>query len=196
MELDNGYIAYAFYLTWLVAGFTDFMLHRRTDLPHTSGLHESAFHLLQLALIGAALASCLLFEMGRSVAVLLVALVSLHAVCGYLDTRWAFRRRMLSPMEQHIHSVLDMAPIVGLAWVTAATWPAAITGGWNVTPRQPALDPGVWFAVLLPALLLCVVPAALEFRAAWKARVKAPAGPWPSAGAWRRRLTSGQRRFG
>lgn len=170
MELDNGYIAYACYIAWLLAGFTDFMLHRRTDLPHTSGLYESAFHLLQLALIGAAVASCLLFEMGRTLAVLLAALVSLHAVCGYLDTRWAFGRRVLSPIEQHVHSVLDMAPIVGLGWVIVATWPAAITGGWNLQLRQPALDSRVWFAVLLPALLLCVVPALLEFRAAWKAR--------------------------
>lgn len=179
MQLDIACLAYTFYLSWLVAGFTDFMLHRRTDLPHTSGLRESAFHLLQLALIGTALVSCLLFDMGRSVALVLVALVALHAVCGYLDTRWAFRRRVLSPVEQHVHSVLDMAPVVGLAWVMVATWPAATTGGWRVAFRQPALDPGIWFAMLLPAILLCVVPAALEFWAAWKARAVVAALPEP-----------------
>ena len=31
-------------------------------------------------------------------------------------------------------------------------------------------DPALWVALIVPALLLCGVPAAWEFRAAWRAR--------------------------
>lgn len=163
-------LGYAAYLVWLLAGSVDFVLHRRTDLPHTSGLGESALHLLQLAVIGLALLLCLVFDMGRTIALLLVALVALHAVCGYLDTRWAFGRRLLLPVEQHVHSILDMAPIIGLIWLVVATWPAAVAQGWSPALRQPAPDAPTWGGILLPAIVLCGVPAVLEFRAAWKAR--------------------------
>jgi hypothetical protein len=58
-------------------------------------------------------------------------------------------------------------------WLVATTWPEAITGGWDLAAREPALDVSLWVAVLLPALLLCCWPAALEFRAAWRMRAEA-----------------------
>ncbi|MBN8768995.1 MAG: hypothetical protein J0I01_12465 [Stenotrophomonas nitritireducens] len=45
--------AYAGYLRWLLAGCADFACHRRSDLPHTSGLPESLLHVLQMAPMGA-----------------------------------------------------------------------------------------------------------------------------------------------
>lgn len=173
MKLDGqSLLAYAGYLLWLCAGLFDFLCHRRTDLPRTSGVAESSLHLVQLALIGAAVVFGLLFETGRTVAAVLLALVAAHAVVGYMDTRVAFRRRTLLPVEQHLHSVLDMAPIIALAWLVAATWPAAVSGGWDLAVREPALDLSLWVAVLLPALMLCCWPAVLEFRAAWARRTE------------------------
>lgn len=162
------WLAYGAYLLWLVAGLGDFLTHWRTDLPHTSGVAESATHLLQLALLGIAVVLALACEINQATASLLLALVLAHAGVGYWDTRIAFRRRrVLLPIEQHIHSVLDMAPIVGFAWVMVSTWPAATSGGWTLHLRQPALPGVVWLAVLVPAVMLTVVPALLEFAAAW-----------------------------
>lgn len=48
-------LAYGGYLLWLLAGCLDFACRRRTQLPQTSGLRESAFHLAQLALLGVAM---------------------------------------------------------------------------------------------------------------------------------------------
>jgi hypothetical protein len=166
-------VAYCLYVAWLVAGFGDFLCHRRTNLPRTSGVAESALHLLQLMLLGAGLLIGMAFAVTPLIAVVLLALVLAHAAAGYLDTRTAFlRRRVILPIEQHLHSVLDMAPIVALASLSIATWPAAVDGGWAATLRTPALPWTLWCAVLLPAAVLCVVPALLELRAAVVAKAQ------------------------
>jgi hypothetical protein len=165
------WIAYSGYLVWLSAGLCDFICHRRTDLPHTSGVAESFAHLLQLGLLGTAIVVGLAFEPGRATICAMLVLVVAHAGVGYWDTRIAFQRRRVSlPIEQHIHSVLDMAPIIAFGWVVARSWPAAVNGDWHVALRMPALPASVWVAVLLPAALLCVLPAIAEFRAAVAAK--------------------------
>jgi hypothetical protein len=170
------WIAWAGYLFWLVCGLCDFIAHWRTDLAHTSGVAESAAHLVQLALLGVAVVLGLGFEAGQGSIALLLAIVFAHAVVGYVDTRIAFAApRVVSPFEQHIHSVLDMAPWVALAWLTASTWPAAADAGWPLRMRQPTPPPAWWIAVLAPAIVLCVAPALFEFRAAWRVRGGVPA---------------------
>lgn len=165
------WLAYIAYLVWLAAGLADFACHWRTDLPHTSGVAESTTHLVQLGLLGLAIVLGLAFAMGPAIALALLALVVAHAIVGYVDTRIAFgARRVLRPVEQHVHSVLDMAPIVAFVWLLLSTWPAATSGDWRWQLRQPMLPVGVWLAVLIPAVALCVAPAVLEFRAAWAVR--------------------------
>jgi hypothetical protein len=170
IETSPGMLLYAGYLCWLLAGASDFLCHRRTDLPHTSGLGESRMHLLQLAVCGSGLVLWLALAPGLSLLSMELALVVAHAVFGYLDTRQAFGRRVISPIEQHVHSILDMAPIIAFGILLGSQWPAAWQHGWGLTIRQPPFAPALWILVLAPALLLCVLPALLEFRSAWSAR--------------------------
>lgn len=174
IDTDRWILAYLGYLAWLCAGLFDFLCHRRTDLPRTSGLTESSLHWAQLMLIGAAIMCVLAFAPGKALAAITFALVAAHAVVGYLDTRSAFGRRVILPVEQHLHSVLDMAPVIAWIWMTAVAWPAIVQSDWELLLRRPPLEVSLWVAVLLPALLLCVWPAALEFRAAWAARARSP----------------------
>ena len=161
--------AYCGYLIWLLAGLGDFLCHWRTDLPHTSGVAESVSHSMELALLGLAVVTGLAFEIGPAASWLIFAFVVAHAIVGYVDTRIAFsRQRVIAPIEQHIHSVLDMAPLIGFAWLMIATWPAPIEGDASLQLRQPRLPPGMWIAALLPPVVLCIVPALLELRAAWR----------------------------
>lgn len=162
---DSLLLAYVGYLAWLLAGFGDFACHRYTDLRHTSALRESILHLIQLGLMGTAVVLGVLFEMGRMLALGLLIAVVAHALIGYADTRVAFAKRVLLPVEQHLHSVLDMAPWIALAYALAFTWPDAVAPGWRMTPRIQAFDPGLLAAVIVPAAVLCVVPALLELRA-------------------------------
>lgn len=167
---DLPVIAYAGYLVWLAAGCRDFWCHRRTDLPHTSGLAESGLHLIQLGLIGLAGTIGIVFEASKTIALVLLAAVAVHAIVGVLDTRTAFGRRTLFPSEQHIHSVLDMAPWIALACFVGFATPGFDALSWRVSLRTAGTDPALWVALIVPALLLCGVPAAWEFWAAWQAR--------------------------
>jgi hypothetical protein len=170
IEVSPRVLIYGGYLLWLLAGAADFLCHRRTDLPHTSGLGESRMHLLQLAVVGSGLVLWLALAPSLALLSIELLLVIAHAVFGYLDTRQAFGRRVISPIEQHVHSILDMAPIIAFGLLLGSEWSTAWQRGWALAPRQPPFAPAVWVLVLAPALLLCVLPALLEFRAAWSAR--------------------------
>lgn len=150
-----AWIMATLYAIWLVAGASDFRFHRRTDIAHTSGLRESALHGVQLALIGAGTLAWLLLAPTFSLAAGLGAVVIAHAFAGYLDTVSADGVRRISPAEQHIHSILDVAPWLFLAWVF---WQSAPE--WSVR-----LDPQpvpVWLWILTPALLLVGAPWVYE----------------------------------
>jgi hypothetical protein len=162
-----GAALYAGYLVWLACGLADFIQHRRSDLAHTSGLRESALHLVQLTLIGACLALGLVLALTPASLSLIGLLVAAHAVIGYLDTRSAYGLREIGPAEQHLHSVLDMAPVMGL--VLCAIFFADFRDG-GLQARRPAAGAGVWSLIVVPALLLCGLPALVEFRDALRAR--------------------------
>ena len=175
--------AYAGYLAWLLAGFADFACHRRTDLPHTSGLAESLLHLAQLSVLGAGICLGLAFEIDTPVLVTLCLLVAVHAGVGYLDTRVAWPRRDIRPFEQHVHSVLDMAPIIGLAAVIALHLDAFTSPALQWRWRDSPLPLSVWASVLLPARALCWWPALIELRAAWRAARRDAGTAVPGSGA-------------
>ncbi|RNF83306.1 hypothetical protein [Montanilutibacter psychrotolerans] len=158
-------LAYVVYLVWLAAGGLDFVCHRRTRLAYTSGVHESSLHLVQLALIGAGVLLWLTVAITLPVLCVLSSIVIAHAVVGYLDTRQAYARRDIRPIEQHLHSVLDIAPIAALCW--AASGMQADSMSWSaIELRTPPASPNLWLGVLVPAVVLCGVPALLEFKQA------------------------------
>ncbi|MDR0182170.1 hypothetical protein [Lysobacter arvi] len=159
-----GWSALALYWVWTIAGCLDFACHRATNLPATSGVAESRLHLVQLALCGAGVVMWLVFAPTAGLALALAAIVLVHALAGYRDTRTAFRAgRTILPVEQHLHSVLDLAPWIALGATAWIAWRAPTTQ-WSFNLRQPPLPMATWAMVLAPALLLCVVPALLELR--------------------------------
>lgn len=143
------------YGIWLLAGALDFHFHRRTDIAHTSSLRESVLHGVQLCLIGCGTLAWLLLAHTLSLAAGLGAVVVAHAIAGYLDTLSADGVRRISPAEQHVHSILDVAPWLFLAWVF---WQAAPEWALQLAP-QPV---HVWLWILTPALLLTGAPWVYE----------------------------------
>ncbi len=168
--------AYAGYLLWLLAGWADFRCHRRSDLPHTSGLAESLLHVLQMGLMGTLVLAWLAARPGLPLLALSALLVLAHAVAGYMDTRTAWGRRPITPLEQHIHSVLDAAPWIALGIAAFGQGAAALAHGWRWEWRAPLPPASAWIAVLLPALLLCMLPLLVELVAAWRARTRRAGG--------------------
>ncbi len=160
---------YGGYLAWLAAGCVDFLCHRRTDLAHTSGLPESLLHLLQTGLMGVLVMLWMLGAPSLGLCVAMGSLVLAHAMAGYADTRVAWRRRAITPLEQHVHSVLDAAPWMVMFVVLHEEGATAMARGWQWTWRSPMLPASAWLAVVTPAVVLCGLPLARELATAWRA---------------------------
>jgi hypothetical protein len=166
-------LLWLFYPLWLAAGWLDYRCHRLTDLPRTSGLPEAAWHMVMMGQVGVGLLAALALAPSHAVLLGLVALGVLHLLASVADTRRADGRRRVGVLEQHVHSFLDVLPLLGLALYVALHWPGTgdlARADWSLRLREPALPAGVWIAVLAPALAFAVLPGWMEFRRAWQAR--------------------------
>lgn len=166
---------HALYLVWLVAGASDFLLHRRSHIEATSGLRESSLHLLQIALLGTATVLWLLFADTPALWFVLLAMTCLHALTGYWDTRIAYPTRDIIPLEQHVHSILDLAPWIALGAIgfpLLSPHHVPTAAAFTVSPAPLP----TWTFALVPGLLLSVVPGVYEYHRCrrWAARAQAP----------------------
>jgi hypothetical protein len=150
---------------WLAAGVFDWALHRKSSIQTTSGLRESALHLLMLAELGIPVLAVLWLEVNAGVLLLCAAGFVLHELTVYADLRWSVTRRDISPLEQMVHSVQEMLPLVGLALLAVAHWDqvealaGSGTGSADFALRLKTLP--ISGAYLAPALAGCAVVAAL-----------------------------------
>ncbi len=138
----------------------DFGLHRARSIEATSGLEESGLHLAQIAILGAATLLWLSFRSSQPLFLILLALVFVHAITGYWDTRVAYPKRAIRPLEQHVHSILDLAPWIAIGAVYWAMPDTHVVTGLAFERAPVAL----WLFATVPALLLTVLPALIELR--------------------------------
>ena len=163
---------------WLASGVADYACHARTDLAHTSGVRESAMHLLQTLEIGMPMLGYLLLAHTPLLLSLLVAGVVLHTLTAYVDVRYSAPRRHIPVFEQFVHGFLTVLPMTALAIVAMLEWPRfrvllhpgdAPADAWTLQ-FAPFLEPAVTTAVLSASLLLGAVPGLFEFAHAWRVR--------------------------
>ena len=172
-------LLWSFYPLWLAAGWFDYHCHRRTDLPHTTGLREARLHLLMLAQVGSGLLLTLACAPSPLLLAVLLALAIAHLLTSVADTRRADGRRRIGVLEQHVHGFLDVLPLLGLALylaLHAEAFDAAGAGAWTLRWRDPNLPAGVWAAVLAPAAVFAIAPGIVEYLRAWRAERPSEAG--------------------
>lgn len=115
-------LLWGIYPLWLLAGAGDYLCHRATDIEHSSGSHESWYHLAQFLVLLAAFAIAVLLEMNAATFGIMVALVLAHSVLAHMDVSYTDGRRYLSPMEQHIHGFMEVLPLVAVAMFGVLHW--------------------------------------------------------------------------
>src|SRR3954451_9165067 len=93
---------------WLAAGFADYLCHRATHIESTSGAKESLLHLLQLVEVGVPLLAALFFEIDALVILLMLVAFAAHQATALWDTSYAVMAREVPPIEQHVHSFLEV----------------------------------------------------------------------------------------
>jgi hypothetical protein len=108
---------------WLLAGIADWFCHRASDIEHTSGAKESLIHLLMFGEIAVPLLACLFLEINALIiAVIIVGFVA-HEATAFWDVSYASKHRYVSPVEQHVHSFLEMIPLMAGSFVVVLHWP-------------------------------------------------------------------------
>ncbi len=137
--LVRQYLLYLIIPLWLVVGLADYFLHRRTKIEENAGTKESVLHALQLGEAGIPVLLGLLFDINALViAVMLVALV-VHEATALWDVTYAHTRRYIGPLEQHLHSFLEVLPIMAVSFVTILYWNQfAALFGWG--PEEPRFE--------------------------------------------------------
>lgn len=108
---------------WMAAGLADWLCHRRTRIEDTSGSKESAMHLLMLGEASLPVIAGMVLEITSPVLLLMFSAVALHAATALWDVSYAVKRRNVTPLEQHVHSYLEMVPVMATAFVSILHWP-------------------------------------------------------------------------
>jgi hypothetical protein len=110
---------------WLGAGLADWWQHRKTHIERNAGAHESAVHLLMLTEAGVPAMLGLFFEVNSGVLLTSFAAFLAHEATAMWDVAYAEPRRRVTPGEQHIHSYLEIGPLMAVALLTALHWDQA-----------------------------------------------------------------------
>ena len=163
---------------WVVAGFADYWCHRLTRIDQTTGRAESMLHIVQYLQIVAGIALVFFLKMTSLVIVLLVVLAALHLATGYLDIAYPTGRRYISPSEQHVHSYMEILPLVATALAVLLYWNAfaAILNGdaanWIFARREQALPGGPVAGIVIGVVCAGGAIAEEYFRCArgWRTR--------------------------
>jgi hypothetical protein len=99
---------------WLMAGLADYLCHRASDIEHTSGAKESLLHLLLFAEMGVPVLAAIFLEIDALIIAMMIVCFLLHEATSLWDVSYASKRRNITPIEQHVHSFLEMLPLIGL----------------------------------------------------------------------------------
>lgn len=128
-------LLWSIYLLWLLAGFFDYLSHRRTRIESTSGPTESWLHLAQMLSLGLPLALAAYVRMTPLVLAILVSGVLLHTALAYADVAFTDGRRRITPFEQHVHGFMTVLPIVAVSLVAVVHWDDVRSSGWAIRRR-------------------------------------------------------------
>ncbi|MGP3770586.1 diguanylate cyclase [Streptomyces sp. SDT5-1] len=144
---SRRFLLYGLLPLWVVPGIADWWMHRRTRIEHTTGVRESAVHALMMTEAGVPVALGLLARINPLVLSVMGGAAAAHGATALWDVRMAVDARDVRPIEQHIHSFLEVLPLTALSYV-ACLHPdavrATLRGGpgaddWRLRAKSPRL---------------------------------------------------------
>lgn len=161
---------------WIVAGLADWLCHRRTRIESTSGLAENIFHWVLIAEGGVALLAAALFEVNAAVLLVVFAAFLAHELTTYVELRYTAPRREIRPIEQMVHSFMELLPLVLLALLAVMHWEQvlALAGRaephFDLAPKGRPWPAGYLVGVAVAVLVLNLLPLAEETLRCLRAR--------------------------
>jgi len=170
-EVSRAFLMYFVVPLWITAGTADAACHRATDIETTSGPRESALHIVMLAEVGIPLMAALFLEVTSPVLALLIASFILHEMTALWDVSYAVKRRNVTPIEQHVHSFLEIIPLMAASVTAILHWKQFLSliglrrdpRDWAIGPKKHPLPIGYSAAVIASVMLFEGLPYLHEF---------------------------------
>ena len=121
-HIANNYLLYFLVPGWIIPGLADYFCHRRSRIEATSGLQEAVLHCLMMTVVGIPIFLCLLLEINALVIVLAIAAYFVHQAMVLWDVSYAVTKRIVTPIEQHVHSFLEVLPFTAMSFIVCLYW--------------------------------------------------------------------------
>ncbi|MFL5265921.1 MAG: hypothetical protein ACJ8AH_04880 [Stellaceae bacterium] len=107
---------------WLLAGFADWLCHRASHIATTTGAKESLIHLLMFTEVGVPLVAVLFLDVNAGIILLMIGSFLVHEATALWDVSHATTAREVTPIEQHVHSFLEMIPLMAIVAIVGMHW--------------------------------------------------------------------------
>lgn len=176
-------LLYFIFPLWIVMGVADWFCHKRTHIETTTGFKESFIHSLMFLEIGIPVMVGLLFEITNFMLIMMVFFFLLHELTAFWDVSSSYTQRHISPVEQHVHSFLELLPLMALLMVIALHWSSFI-GIFQGNPldfsfrfKSPFLPLYYLIPLFLGIIILLILPYSEELKRTWLQR-KRPHTPF------------------
>jgi hypothetical protein len=149
---------------WLAAGLCDYFCHRVSRIELTSGTRESVLHLIQFGLVGLPIVAALFLDVNAGLLLAFIVFIFLHHAVAFVDVRYANQTRAVTPVEQMVHSFLELLPITAFLLIGALHFGqlAALFGGGDAQwmPHLKLHPLPLWYSasVLAGAAVLNFLP--------------------------------------
>ncbi len=146
---------------WLAAGVADWLCHRASRIERTTGAKETLMHLLMFAELGLPLAAAIFLQVNAAIFALMIAAFFVHEATVLWDLRYAVTAREVTPLEQQVHSFMEMIPLMAILLLAVRHWDQflALFGIGDAAPDwslrlKPDPLPAGYVAILFCALVL------------------------------------------
>jgi hypothetical protein len=125
-EITRRFLLYFILPLWLASGVADWVCHRASGIEQTTGAKESLMHLLMLAEAMLPVLAGLFLEITSPVLALMIVSFFVHEATALWDVSYAVTRREVTPIEQHVHSFLEMVPLMAISFIAVLHWPQLV----------------------------------------------------------------------
>lgn len=160
------YLMYFVVPLWLAAGAADWLCHRVAGIEHSTGPKESLIHLLMLVEMGVPALAALFCEIDALVLAMALVAFALHEATALWDVSYAMQLRSISPFEQHVHSFLELIPLLAIScMIFLHRWQFMALMGlgpempdWGLRLKEQPLPTAYVLGVLAAITLLQICP--------------------------------------
>jgi hypothetical protein len=166
---------------WLLAGFADYLCHRASRIKTTSGYKESLLHLLMLIELAIPLLAAIFLEINALIIAAMIAGFVVHQLTALWDTTFASQKRFITPIEQQVHSFLELMPLLAMVIVIILNWPQFLSlwglgsepARYELVLKREPLPLAYVAAFLFAVLMFEVLPYMEEFIRGIRTRTRA-----------------------